>query len=117
MGILLCGLLLFQAASLNAKHKIMVLPESDIQISESIKIFPNPTNGRFNLSLAYEGNERIVAKVYDLTGKMIKDISNDLVKDKSSVTADIDLNQPTSGIYFLRVEIGNKIATKKIIVK
>lgn len=90
---------------------------SEKQMSDLINIFPNPTDGRFQINLKYEGNEKIAAKVYDITGKMIKDVSNDLVFEESSVTADIDLEHPSSGIYFLRIEIGHKIATKKIIVK
>ena len=80
-------------------------------------IYPNPTDGRFQISMDLEDKDRIVAKVFDITGKQIKDISNDLVKADSKVTADVDLDHPRSGIYFLRIEIGTKITTRKIIVK
>jgi len=82
-----------------------------------IKVFPNPSDGRFQLSFDYSEDEKIVAKVYDITGKLVKDISNDLVKDENSVSANIDLENPGSGIYFIRIEWGRTILTKKIIIR
>jgi hypothetical protein len=87
------------------------------QFADKITIYPNPTDGRFQISMDFGENDRIVAKVFDITGKLIKDLSNDLVKTDTKVRADVDLDHPRSGIYFLRVEIGKKIATRKIIVK
>jgi len=117
LGFLLCGTLASQPALSNIRHKTKHPANNFVQMAEKIKIFPNPTDGRFQLSMTYEGSERIIAKVYDITGKVIKDISGDLVKSESSVTAEVDLDHPSSGIYFLRVEIGNKILTRKIVVK
>ena len=99
----------------------VVLPDEDPPgveraISE-VKVFPNPSDGRFQLSFDYSGKEKLNAKVFDLTGKLVKDISNDLVKTENSVTANIDLESPGSGIYFIRIEWGKSLFTKKIIVR
>ena len=91
-------------------------PGVERTISE-VKVFPNPSDGRFQLSFDYSGEKKITAKVFDITGKLIKDISNDLVKSESSVTANIDLESPGSGIYFIRIEWGKSLLTKKIIVR
>jgi len=117
LGILLCGMLAFQPLYSMANVGFQVAEKPEELTTEKIRIFPNPTEGRFSIQMDYKGNDRIVAKVYDITGKVIKDISSDLITTKSSVTADVNLDHPSSGIYFLRVEIGNKIATKKIIIK
>ena len=98
-----------------------LLPDEDpagveLSISE-VKVFPNPSDGRFQLTFVYTGQEKINAKVFDITGKQIKDISEDLVKSESSVTASIDLESPGSGIYFIRIEWGKSLLTKKIIVR
>jgi len=53
----------------------------------------------------------------DITGKQVKDISEDLVKSERSVTADVNLESPSSGIYFVRIELGKSILTKKIVVR
>ena len=101
-------------------HSVM-LPDEDPAVVErtisEVKVFPNPSDGRFKLSFEYSGEEKIKAKVFDITGKLVKDVSNDLVKSERSVTADIDLESPSSGIYFIRIEWGKSLLTKKIIVR
>lgn len=98
-----------------------MLPDEDPPVVEraisEVKVFPNPSDGRFQLSFDYSGKEKLVAKVFDITGKLVKDISTDLVKSESSVTANIDLESPGSGIYFVRIEWGKSLLTKKIIVR
>ena len=59
----------------------------------------------------------MTAKVYDIIGKLIRDVSEDLVVVETSITADIGLESPASGIYFLRIEKGKKFLTKKIIIR
>ena len=85
-------------------------------ISE-VKVFPNPSDGRFQLSFEYSGIEKINAKVYDITGKLVKNITEDLVIVEKSVSASVDLESPSSGIYFIRIEWGKTLLTKKIIIK
>lgn len=87
------------------------------QLSDQLKIFPNPSDGRFQLSLEYDGMKEVVAKIFDITGKLVQDISETLVINRSTVTADVDLRIPRSGIYFLRIEIGKSAFTKKIIIR
>lgn len=84
---------------------------------DEVKVFPNPSDGRFQLSFDYHGPESVKAKVFDITGKLIKDISTDLDKSENSVTGNIDLESPGSGIYFIRIELGKSVVTKKIIVR
>ena len=86
-------------------------------LTEQLKVFPNPTDGRFQLNLAYDGQEKVSAKVFDITGKLVKDITEDLVIGKESVTAEVNLQTPKSGFYFLRIAIGRSTITKKIIVR
>lgn len=108
LGFLMIGILLTQPT---------IAQDQNVQLAEELTIFPNPTDGKFQLTLNYEGNEKITAKVYDITGKVIEDISKELVREVSSVTAHVDLKNPRSGIYFLRIQMGSKLLTKKIIVK
>jgi hypothetical protein len=117
IGILL-GILI-GAGQLYARS--VMLPDEDPPTVEraisEVKVFPNPSDGRFQLSFDYSGKEKLVAKVFDITGKLVQDISTDLVKSESSVTANIDLESPGSGIYFIRIEWGKSLLTKKIIVR
>jgi hypothetical protein len=117
MGILLGSIFVSQHLF---SHSYLLQDEDPSGVEQAIsevKVFPNPSDGRFKLTFEYSGQEKINAKVFDLTGKQIKDISEDLVKSERSVTADVDLESPSSGIYFIRIELGKSSLTKKIIVR
>lgn len=117
MGILLGSIVLSQHLFSHSYLPMIEDPAGDEQVIKEVKVFPNPSNGRFKLSFEYSGQEKINAKVFDITGKQIKDISEDLVKSERSVTADVDLESPSSGIYFIRIELGKTLLTKKIIIR
>jgi len=87
------------------------------QTVHEVKVFPNPSDGRFKLSFEYNGKEKVSAKVFDITGKQVKNISKDLVTGEASVSATVDMESPSSGIYFVRIDWGSKMLTKKIIVR
>lgn len=92
-------------------------PDGVEQAISEVKVFPNPSDGRFQLTFEYSGQEKLKAMVFDITGKMIEDISEDLVKSERSVSANVDLMSPGSGIYFIRISAGKTLLTKKIIVR
>jgi len=117
MGILLGSILLSPHVF---SYSYLLLDEDPAGVEQTIKevkVFPNPSDGRFKLTFEYVGDENVKAKVFDITGKQVKDISEDLVKNEGSVTASIDLESPSSGIYFIRIEVGKSILTKKIIIR
>lgn len=117
MGALLFGMLMTLPGYGQAESGLGNEVPVAAKLSESIKIFPNPSDGIFHLELQYSGEEKITAKVYDITGKMIKDISDQLLAGDSKVTADVDLEAPGTGIYFLRIGIGKSSFTNKIIIR
>ena len=117
LGIAICGMLLSQSAysrTVPIDDQVILNKE---KLTESLKIYPNPSDGRFQLTLEQRVTEKVSAKVYDITGKLIKDISRDLIVGETSLKADIDLDSPKAGIYFLRIKIGSQMLTKKIIIK
>ena len=87
------------------------------EAGREINVFPNPSDGRFQLSFDFDGKQKVNAKVFDITGKLVKDITESLVIDDTSVTAQVELEHPSSGIYFIRVSWGKTLLTKKIIIR
>ena len=116
-GVLLGGILISQQVFSRSVYSL----DGDLpgleQIEKEIKVFPNPSDGRFQLTLDYNGSEKVTAKIFDITGKLVENISEDLVKEDNSVTAQVNLDSPKSGIYFLRISIGNQVFTKKFIIR
>lgn len=75
---------------------------------EKLQIYPNPSRDIFNISLGDNIIDKI--QVYDVTGKIVFEVSN----TKSS-NYSINLNNAASGIYFTKVESGNRSVVKRIL--
>jgi hypothetical protein len=69
--------------------------------NSEIKIFPNPTKGKF--TILAEDIERV--EVINLQGKLI-------IRCKES---EIDLSNKPSGIYFVKVTTGEQTVIRKLI--
>ncbi|MGB0879750.1 MAG: zinc-dependent metalloprotease [Polaribacter sp.] len=72
----------------------------------SIKIYPNPTNGIFKVS----SKEKIIS--YTVLNQFNKVISN---KKVSTNSIDVDIQNLSKGVYFIRIQLDSgKMITKKI---
>jgi hypothetical protein len=78
--------------------------------NNSISIFPNPNSGKFKISI----NSTINAvEIYNLSGERIY---SDFSFDKKT-SNEIDLYDPSSGIYLIKIYSGTKIYNRKIVVQ
>jgi len=77
--------------------------------SSIIQLYPNPNNGKFNISRT--NNKEINILIYNISGKLI------LNKTFSSEILSVDISYFSKGVYFIKVLGNNKIENKKIIIK
>ena len=82
---------------------------------ENIKIYPNPSNGIFNIEINNAENNKYFIKVFDVLGSVIY---HKEINDTHSIKQQIDLSAYAKGIYFLSVESGyNVVTNRRIIIK
>lgn len=91
--------------------------QSAEQESVSVHLFPNPSDGIFKIEIELETKEKVTAKIFDMTGKLVKDVSDELSFSGKKITADVSLKDPKPGIHFLRIEYEGRSLTKKIIFR
>jgi len=99
------------------------IPEEPIDAVEELftdaiklAVYPNPAELDATISFYIEAGEIVSVNIYDLTGGLVKNIyKGSSVAGKNVVHA--DLTNYTSGIYFVELQIGNKIAHTKLVVK
>jgi plastocyanin len=87
---------------------------NDISSKTDVSIFPNPSNGVFQLEInSSQSSQNYELSVYDISGATVLTtlLSND--KNKHS----IDLSEFPKGIYFIRVYNEAEFFTKRIVVK
>jgi len=76
--------------------------------------FPNPTNGIFNLQFSTFNLQRISLKIYDLYGRAMATVVDEVMPAGEHVLQ-FDASGLPAGIYFCVFKTGNGIETVKII--
>lgn len=82
---------------------------------ENFAVYPNPSNGTFNLTFKPATNDNIEVSLYDLRGRIIGQSTFDDVNASITFNKQLDYNYVESGMYFLVVKNGNKVTTKKVV--
>ena len=97
-------------ASLAGWDQGVGIPDEDIK-NQSITVFPNPSSGKFTIET--DNSSLVTIDVINSTGTIVFSTSN-INKLKS---VEIDLSNYGGGIYFVRVNNGEKTYTEKILVQ
>lgn len=79
------------------------------------KIYPNPTNGVFNVSFLLNKKANTNLEVLDLQGKKV--YTEDLGKVEGRIQKEIDLSKNRPGVYILNVFSGKEKLSKRVVVK
>lgn len=84
-------------------------------LKEKLVIAPNPGNGRFNILLPMQSPTEQTAylEVYNMAGQKIRSQIQALV-EKGSIQ--LDLGNQNSGIYLLRIKIGQQVYTDRLLL-
>ncbi len=81
----------------------------------SIKVFPNPSQGKFSLVWKEQNSEWIEISLFDITGR--QRFSERIPGQSSTLSKTIDVESLGKGIYFLRVIIDEAILYKKVVLQ
>jgi 5-hydroxyisourate hydrolase-like protein (transthyretin family) len=82
-------------------------------ISQSLDIYPNPTNGTLNVSFETQGSEAATLTIMDLTGKVIFQTETGNLNGRYD--DQLNISKLARGTYMLRIENGDMTAVRRII--
>lgn len=93
----------------------VICPTLGIEENEilKVKVFPNPTWNQLFLVLPYENNEKVEVSIYDIYGKLCKNLFVNAYKNQF---VSIELNDLNDGVYILKGESRSGNFIEKIIV-
>ena len=80
----------------------------------ALHVFPNPNNGEFNLSITGLNTPSAKVEVYNLIGEAVFEMKFDALNNQ--MTENIRMENVASGVYFVKINAGNEVYTKKVIV-
>jgi type IX secretion system substrate protein/ASPIC/UnbV protein/VCBS repeat protein len=85
------------------------LAVADFKILD-VQLYPNPVKDKLKIELKNNWNTNAKLTIYNLLGRAI------LSKEFSTKSTEIDLSHLASGIYLLKLKLGDKTVVKKVIV-
>ncbi len=80
----------------------------------NISIFPNPTNGNITVRYELQAFQNVSIDLYDIFGQRIQTAANIDPQQRGEHSYQLSVNQP--GVYYLKMTIGGRHHTQKIIV-
>ncbi len=84
----------------------------DVGENLSVNVFPNPSNGIFNLDVFVANENEITFTVVNTLGQSLTE-KTERVNSNHAITS-IDLRNLSQGIYFLVIKAGNAVTQFKL---
>lgn len=84
-------------------------------IFERFNLYPNPSNGSFNLKFNAESNENIQIQLYDLTGRLVKELL--FFNTSFQFSERISFQNTAKGFYVLKIKNGTKQTSRKLLIE
>lgn len=81
---------------------------------ENFSIYPNPSNGIFNIAFTPVTNDAINVSLYDIRGRLITETN---FENNGTFNNQVDYSQASQGVYFVKVSIGSNQITQKIVIE
>jgi hypothetical protein len=88
----------------------------DVPVSYSLgQNYPNPFNPTTTIQFTIVNRQLSIVKVFDILGRDVATLVNE-VKEPGTYTVQFDAKGLSSGVYFYRLQAGNFIAARKLIL-
>ena len=91
--------------------------ENDLTLSSAVELFPNPFSNTIGLRYELAGTEAVTVELYDLEGKRLQILyQSKQMPGSHGINLQPDFELP-SGVYLLKVQLGERVITKKMLKK
>ncbi|MCK5821522.1 MAG: T9SS type A sorting domain-containing protein, partial [Bacteroidales bacterium] len=87
----------------------------DLELASSVSVYPNPSNGHFEININQAESKHLSLEILDINGRVVykKDLSN----QSSAIRETIDLTQEAKGIYTLKIKNGSAEYQSKLTIQ
>jgi len=82
-------------------------------LEDLLSVNPNPTSGNVNINVNLPENEVINLAIFNTMGQQVALVKNGKAQNG---TFNVSLANQADGIYYVQMNVQNKIITKKIVL-
>lgn len=83
----------------------------EIDLEARIVVYPNPSNGVFNINIPTELNENVKVKVFNVLGEVV------FANEENGIVSQLNLSHLEKGMYYMNISNDNFKTTKQIVIK
>ena len=87
---------------------------NDIKNTTQFTVYPNPANDYTSIAISLDKTEKVILTIVDLLGKEIS--KEEKVFYSGTTTERLDVSNFQNGVYFINLQVGNKITTQKLVI-
>ncbi len=91
-----------------------ILSTSEMNLA-NFALYPNPSNGTYNIAFTPNSDDKITISLYDLRGRMINTQEFDNATTSDLFRTTLEYGTINSGMYFVKIKNGSSVVTKKLI--
>jgi hypothetical protein len=82
---------------------------------EGFNLYPNPSNGNFNLQFETASTAPVKLQLFDLTGRLVREMQFSNVAARFSES--ISFKNTAKGLYLLKIKNGSKQTIRKLVIE
>lgn len=80
-----------------------------------LEVSPNPSEGQARISYELESTEQVNVSLYNLMGERVLEVYSG-TQQSGAQNLDLDASNLSAGIYFVRLEAGNSVVNRKMLI-
>jgi hypothetical protein len=100
--------------TLNKDYQFVGINEQSKEVAE-LNLFPNPATGNFNLIFVNETASDVNVEITNAIGQTVK--KENKPSEKGVVNHSFDITDLKAGVYFVKVNVGNKSSVRKLTIQ
>ncbi|MCA0933495.1 M12 family metallo-peptidase [Lutimonas saemankumensis] len=81
-------------------------------VFDNFKVFPNPSDGNFNIKFRSEETSDVEVQIFDVLGRKI--LNRSFINPNTEFNENLNVQDISGGLYILNVKRGNKSSSQKI---
>ena len=81
----------------------------------NLSLYPNPSNGEFNLNFDTDGSNEVKLQLFDLAGRMVQEQNHTTTGTRFSEK--VTFRGLAKGLYLLKIVNGSKLSTEKLVIE